>query len=288
MKRVRLGLVADMHAGRTRSNIRSAEALGLLDAIVREANERAVDAFITLGDNVNATSASEDREYLASVKTCLDGLRMPVLPIFGNNEFKFLGRDGAAQALGCNPASEVHTLHGYTLIVWRADCTMSLERNLTLTDEDLAWLERALQDASYPAILFLHVPIDDHSLIGNHYFEHRPELARYSNAARARAMVEASGKVVLVLAGHVHWNAGTTIDGIHYRTLPSLTDTFRVDAEPTAAWAILDLHDGRASLEVFGREPMTWSAPLKVEGAHWRRPLTSREFDDRMRAMWRG
>jgi Icc protein len=286
MKTFRLGLVADIHAGRTRSNIRSAEALALLDGIVREANERAVDAFITLGDNVNATSASEDRHYLASVGACLAGLRMPVLPIFGNNEFKFLGRDQAAQALRCNAVSEMLALCGYTLIVWRADCTMSLDRGVTLTSEDLAWLERTLQAASYPAILFLHVPIDDHSLIGNHYFEHRPELARYSNAAHARSIVEASGKVVLVVAGHVHWSAGSTIDGIHYRTLPSLTDTFRLDAEPSAAWAILDLRDEHASLEVFGREPMTWSAPLKVEGTRWRRPLSSQEFDDRMRGLW--
>jgi hypothetical protein len=86
----------------------------------------------------------------------------------------------------------------------------------------------------------------------------------------------------------VHWNAGSTIDGIHCRALPSLTDTFWSDAEPSAAWAILELRDGHASLEVFGREPMTWSAPLKAAGTHWRRPLSAQEFDARMRAMWRG
>jgi hypothetical protein len=33
---------------------------------------------------------------------------------------------------------------------------------------------------------------------------------------------------------------------------------------------------------------MTWSAPLKAAGTHWRRPLSAQEFDARMRAMWRG
>ena len=46
--------------------------------------------------------------------------------------------------------------------------------------------------------------------------------------------------------------------------------------------------DGRLSLEVFGSEPMSWSAPAKAEGAHWRRPLPGEAFDARMQALWNG
>jgi hypothetical protein len=83
-------------------------------------------------------------------------------------------------------------LNGWALVIWRADCKMSLQGTLSLRDEDLAWLQEALQMASHPAVLCLHVPIDEHSLIGNYYFEHRPDLARYSNGASARSLIEQS------------------------------------------------------------------------------------------------
>ena len=49
--------------------------------------------------------------------------------------------------------------------------------------------------------------------------------------------------------------------------------------------------DGRLSLEVLGRQPMSWSA--KAEAAHLgvdpgRCPLPGEAFDARMRALWNG
>ena len=291
METVRLALVTDIHAGVERSNVRSGQAIALLDGVVQEANARAADLLVTLGDNVNATSPEHDRHWLAEVKQSLSRCTAPAVPLFGNNEYKFLDADEAADALGCSAASEVRKLGGWTLLFWRPSCSLSLEEGPRLTAADLAWLESALAAASYPAVLFLHAPIDAHSMVGNLYFENRPDLARYANAAAARRVLEASGKVVLVLAGHVHWNAASTINGIHYRTLASLTDTFQSAeaAPPSGTWALLELAgDGRMSLEVFGREPMSWSAPANAEGARWRNPLPREAFDARMLALWKG
>ncbi|MCA6112975.1 hypothetical protein [Bradyrhizobium cenepequi] len=52
MKTLRLGLVADIHAGVTRSNVKSSGALALLETTVEAANARGLDLFVTLGDNV--------------------------------------------------------------------------------------------------------------------------------------------------------------------------------------------------------------------------------------------
>ena len=93
---------------------------------------------------------------------------------------------------------------------------------------------------------------------------------------------------MLVLTGHVHWNAGSTIDGVHYRTLAALTDTFlSTAAQPSETWAALELAgDGQLSLDVFGRETARWSAPIKPESARWREPLSRADFDARMQALW--
>lgn len=287
MQTVRLALVTDIHAGVDRSNIRSAQAITLLDGVVRETNARSINLLVTLGDNVNATSPNHDRHWLEAVRQALSRCTAPAVPLFGNNEYKFLGADEAAKALGCSASSEVRPLNGWTLVFWRPSCSLTLESGLHLSATDLSWLEAAIATASYPAVLFLHAPIDEPSMVGNYYFENRPDLAGYANAAAARRIIEVSGKVVLVLAGHVHWNAGSTIDGIHYRTLAALTDTFDVAAVPSGTWSILELaDDGRLSLDTFGREPMSWSALAKPKGAHWNRPLPREAFDARMRALW--
>ena len=48
---------------------------------------------------------------------------------------------------------------------------------------------------------------------------------------------------VVWLAGHVHWNTVTLVDGIPHVTLQSLTETFTTHPEPAAAWGLLELGD---------------------------------------------
>lgn len=286
MKTLRLGLVADIHAGVTRSNIKSSDALPLLETAVEEANVRGLDLFVTLGDNVNATSRDEDKRHLREVSAVLARLKAPAVPLFGNNDLKFLSRDEVATALRCAAGSEVREIGGWKLIFWRPACDISLNDGLALDDVDLVWLQDALNAAAYPAVVFLHVPIDGHSMIGNYYFERQMAIASYRNAGAARELIGASGKVVAVFSGHVHWNAGSTIGGIHHRTLASLADTFRTSGEASGAWAILELGSERLTLEVFGREPMTWSAPPRPPREQWLRPLAPDGFRRRMDILW--
>jgi hypothetical protein len=286
MPALRIALVADIHAGETRSNIQSERALDLLDAVIREADARSVDLVVSLGDNINATSVAEDRRYLRDVAQAFSRSAAPVVSLFGNNELKFIGRNEAANILGCMPGSEIRNLNGWTLIFWRPDCDLSLTNGLVLADADLAWLDEALETAGFPAVLFVHAPIDDHSMVGNYYFENHRELGCYTNGRAARALIERSGKVVLVLSGHVHWQASATIGAIHYRTLPSLTDTFDRSGAASEAWGILALDDRTIALDVFGREPMSWSAPLRARETRWREPMSRSDFDRRMKTLW--
>jgi Icc-related predicted phosphoesterase len=286
MQKLRIGAVTDIHAGRTRSNIQSDDALEFLSEVVSRANEMSLDLFVTLGDNINATSVEEDRHYLAEVRDVLSAVKSPTVPMFGNNDVRYIAASDVGEILKCNPCSEVRKLNGWSLIFWRANCSLTIEEGLRLPDEDLQWLESALNEASYPAVVFTHVPLDNHAMTGNYYFQNRTDLAGYSNASEARRLLEASGKVVLAMAGHVHWNAGTTIGGIHYRTLASLADTFDAGGKPSRAWGIFDLNSDRLALEVFGREPCSWSAAPRSQGNRWYKPLEQKVFERRMRVLW--
>lgn len=287
MQNLRLALVTDLHVGSalaTKTGPRVSEALTLTKAVIEEANASSADLLVSLGDNINATSAEEDYKYLTILRDVFATSRIPVVPCFGNNDLKFLTHKAVAEALGCSAASERRILKGWNLLFWRPACEMSLNHGgPVFGDEDLSWLDKTLEQSTYPIIIFLHAPIDDHSTTGNAYTEARPDLASYRNGGAARELIQNSGKVVLVLAGHVHWNAGSTIDGVHYRTLAALSDTFRINEEPSGTWALLDLTANRMTLDVRGNEPMLWSVPPRKKHEHWRRPFTKEAYEERLR-----
>jgi len=90
----------------------------------------------------------------------------------------------------------------------------------------------------------------------------------YAEGAAARDVIERSGKVIACLAGHTHWNARNTIDGVHDITIHSLTESFTTHPYPTGAFGVLAVDDS-LTVEVFGRDPALHRLPLKPLGYHW-------------------
>ena len=48
----------------------------------------------------------------------------------------------------------------------------------------------------------------------------------YVEGDAARDVIERSGKVIACITGHTHWNQRHTVDGVHYITIHSLTESF--------------------------------------------------------------
>jgi hypothetical protein len=81
-------------------------------------------------------------------------------------------------------------------------------------------------------------------------------------------VIERSGKVIACVAGHTHWNARNTIDGVHYITIHSLTESFTTHPYPTGAFGMLAI-DEYLTVEVVGRDPRLHRLPIKPVGYHW-------------------
>jgi hypothetical protein len=77
-------------------------------------------------------------------------------------------------------------------------------------------------------------------------------------------VIEASGKVVAVFNGHVHWNHLDVIRGIPYITLQSLTENLDDDApgRPAAAYALCDIDERRLLVDVRGEETARYQFEL--------------------------
>src|SRR6185503_17866269 len=80
------------------------------------------------------------------------------------------------------------------------------DESVRLPDEELEWLKGDLERAEPPVVLLMHHPASEMVLTGNRWFEHAPHICRVAERRRLRALLEASGKVVAVFNGHVHWN----------------------------------------------------------------------------------
>src|SRR5262249_18755132 len=133
-------------------------------------------------------------------------------------------------------------LNGYHLVFWNADDKLDSVKGFSLAEGDLDWLCDDLAGTDLPSIIFTHVPLDNGSMKGNFYFEKAyPNHGNYPEAQgeAIRDVIERSGKVILCLNGHAHWNAYHSIDGTHYITIPSLVESFTTWPHPNEAYAQL-------------------------------------------------
>jgi hypothetical protein len=163
-------------------------------------------------------------------------------------------------------------LEGLLLVLWQAEARLHPERGFALAEGDLGWLQATLEAADRPVLLASHVPLSGQAQTGNHYFENKPQLAGYPEQPAIRRVLDGCPVPLLAIAGHVHWNSVTLVDGIAHLTVQSLTETFTTAPEPAGAMALLEL--GReAHLRVVGEDPFACTLPFAGRRRRWLAPL---------------
>jgi Icc protein len=112
--------------------------------------------------------------------------------------------------------------------------------------------------------------VSGHAQTGNYYFERNEARSRYPQSASARAAMSTARVPVVAIAGHVHWNTVTCVDGVHHLTQQSLTESFTTQGEPAAAWGLLELGD-TVRWTVFGADP--FESKLTPRKTRWTPPV---------------
>lgn len=269
-KLLRLALIADIHYGADSQTKWGSAALTLLNAALAEIDAYQPDMLIDLGDRISDEDPKTDARLLREVAERFERVRAPRVHLLGNHDLEYLPLKTSEALLGTPLRHHVVEQDGWQLIFWHADPHYR-KGNLSIAEEDLNWLEATLSGLSQPSVIFTHVPFSGGSMVGNYYFADRPVgRAEHKNAAEARALVEASDHVSLVVAGHTHWNALHTSNGIHHLTIQSLSETFTTHPEAAGAWVGLELGE-QIELEVYGRDPFHARLPLRRAGHHWLR-----------------
>ena len=126
-----------------------------------------------------------------------------------------------------------------------------------------------LASTDLPTLIFSHVPFGGVSMVGNYWFQNTPRHATYPNAAEIRKVVEASDRVILCAAGHVHWNSLHKGNAIPHITVQSLTESSATGGEPAEAWATLEINGGRIHWRTYGYAPIEVILPVRPPGEVW-------------------
>ena len=164
-------------------------------------------------------------------------------------------------------------MNGYHLVFWNASTKIPRPEPFRASEEDLAWLAQDMAATDLPTIIFSHVPFSGGSMVGNYWFQNKPDHATYPNSGDIRTIVEASDRVILCVAGHVHWNSLHTVNAIPHITIQSLTESFTTDGEPAEAWATLEIGSGQIRWRTYGYDPIEIVLPVRQPGETWARCL---------------
>lgn len=269
----RIAIVTDIHHGAPSHTKRGDTALDLLGQFTDWANAEKPDLVLDLGDRISDVDTPTDKRLEREVADVFARLEMPVHHICGNHDRDHLCVTDNVEILGADLGNQIIDLGDWQLVLWRADAKIHRQTQrhaFDLPEADLLWLSQTAQRAEKPTLVASHVPFSGHSQIGNYYFQRNASVSTYPQADRARAALAQARVPVACIAGHVHWNTVTTVDGISHLTQQSLTESFTTSGEPARAWGMVTL--GKTlHWQVFGDDP--FEARITPSHQRWTPPL---------------
>jgi len=242
---LKIACIADIHYGPDCKTKKGSEALKLLEGFKTYVETLKPDLTVELGDRISDVNKEEDLKNEQAVGEILRSLPGEVVCLSGNHDNACLTQKENEDALGISLGSKRIDLEGFHLVFWDTEPKLDFVRVFSLPDGPLAWLEKDLSTTTLPTIVFTHVPLNNGSMQGNHYFDPHafPHHAYYpEEQGRAiRDVLEKSGVVVLCVNGHAHWNKQEKKNGIYYVTISSLTETAHTEGKPDGAFGKLCL-----------------------------------------------
>lgn len=278
---LRIAVVTDIHHGRDAEAKKGSQALRLLGEFERFVADARPHLVLDLGDRISDEDHETDLRLERDVAQAFVPIRRhaPVHHICGNHDRDFLSVAENEEILGQALGHQTIDLGGWRLVLFRADTRIRRGAGFHCPASDIAWLAETIAAADRPLLIASHVPVSGHSQIGNYYFQNNPDASTYPREGAALRQVLRASKVPTAwVAGHVHWNTLTMVDGIVHMTQQSLTESFVMSdengrGEACGAYGLLDLSAAAIDWQVFGADAIRAVVPVGQLGRRWYKPL---------------
>lgn len=276
---LKIAIVTDIHHGKDMEAKKGGSAIPLLGEFARMVAREAPDLVLDLGDRISDEDPETDLALERDVSAAFQPIRelAPVRHILGNHDRDFQSIAQNEEIFGQSFASETIDLKGWRIALFQADTLIRRPGGFHCPDADLAWLERTVAAADRPLLIASHVPVSGHSQIGNYYFQRNQDLSTYPQGEAIREILRGSKVPTAWVAGHVHWNTLTIVDGIPHITLQSLTESYVMGSERGAgaacgAFGLLSLSMEQLDWRVMGADPFQASLPVAPMARRWYAP----------------
>ena len=269
-------IVTDIHHGADQVTKKGTAAARLMAKFAAFCADEAPDLVLDLGDRISDVDRDSDLGLERDAAGMFAPIMQPVHHFCGNHDRDHLSVQDNEQILSTPLRNETLDIGGWTLVLFRADARLHRdghELSFALPESDLLWLAGVVSTATQPLAIFSHVPLSGHDQTGNYYFQNNPGYAHYPETPRIRAVLAMARVPVVCMAGHVHWNALTTVDGIPHLTQQSLTETFTTHPQPAGAMGVLDLGERDINWTVHGLDPVQMRLSVEPAGRRWITPL---------------
>jgi 3',5'-cyclic-AMP phosphodiesterase len=273
---MKIGIVTDIHHGSASALSPDWSCLDQLGDAIADMASRGADLLIDLGDRISEHGTPIDVSRLTDMARIFRRFSRPRIHMLGNHDVVTLTREETASILSTPIGHRIVETETACIIAWQPDVTLEKGRPFASAGEHVSWLQDALAAVTKPVIVASHVPVSDQSMVGNYYFQNNPHQAHYPDSARIRAALGECAQPVIWVSGHQHWNSVHTIDSVHHITIQSFSERYTTAGLPAGSYAMLDLGDHAATMEIFGRDPLWFRVPMQRGGRkRWPDPIPS-------------
>ena len=226
---MKLGLFSDVHYCRENAsygNRKCALSFNKITSALQDFKAQKADYIISMGDlcDVNREhNTAESEECLLQIMREVDKTGIPFMQITGNHDCLVAPLDRLTALTGVKLPPYTMETPEFTLICLDANDSSDGTHfgpegfdwiDVNLPQEQLAFLKTALDASKKDCIVLIHEPVDSST----------EEIFRVNNAAEVRKILEASGKVKLVLQGHMHQYYDVIENGIRYITVVGMCE----------------------------------------------------------------
>lgn len=215
---------------------------------------------VQLGDLIQDADRDTDRIHYQKGAALLSRCVVPVHHLAGNHDTANLSPDEIASIL--NRKGLYYSFdHGAHHFIFLHTCVPDPETSprIIIPEEQMAWLEKDLDQTDKPTTVFCHHSLADQDLTGNPWFARTPEECLVENRKEVRQLLKHSGRVIAVVNGHLHWNHTDWHDGIPFLTVQSAIEVVDDKRTPADAWGVITINRNRFSLNQYGKDPFAFS-----------------------------
>ena len=250
---MKIGLITDIHYGLLRKFMGEnrgdgSDALDRLPSLLESMKRQGVETIVNLGDNLSEQGRNSDRKRLGRLYDVFERSGIPTFYVLGNHECTTMHKDDAKLILRM-PNYYYSVNFGTEKLVFLDAQDGSCPGEVDVFQ--MEWLKQELSNCNN-AYVFVHQSLAEPDLSNNPWFRSGPSGGKIKNREDVRNILEDSGKVDVVVNGHLHQNRLQIINDISYLTVNSWSE-FGILGKRDETYGILETPKNECYIPCFGK-----------------------------------